>query len=90
MYGPCCPGKPVARTILVGGQMVGISDLDAVIEGTLNVKDAPEEELKAILLAGIQKHNYIPAKMEGEYTEAIWREFLKRKSMGSSCSCCGH
>jgi hypothetical protein len=89
MIGPCCPGKPVARSIRIGGQMVGIAQLDAVIDSAVNLKDAPEEELKAILLAGIQEHNYVPSEMEDEYTEAIWQEFLKRKSMNSSCSCSG-
>jgi len=90
MIGPCCPGKPVARTLRIGGQVVGVSDLDEVINGALNLTDASEEELKTILLAGIQKNNYIPAEMEDEYTEAIWQEFLKLRSKGSPCSCCGN
>lgn len=88
MIGPCCPGKPVARTIRIGGQMVGISDLDAVIDGALNLTEASDEELKAILLAGIKQHNYIPVEMEDEYSRAIWQEFLKRRSKGCSCSGC--
>jgi len=67
--------------------MVGIAQLDAVIESALSFTDASEEELKVILLSGIEKHNYVPAEMEDEYTEAIWQEFQKRKSKGSSCSC---
>lgn len=90
MYGPCCPGKPVAKALLIGGQMVGIAELDAVIESVLDQTEASDEELKAILLAGIQKYNYIPAEMEEEYSAAVLEEFLKRRAKGCTCSCCGH
>jgi len=89
MIGPCCPGKPVAKRIRIGNQMIGLAELDEVIDGALSIAGASDEELKAILLSGVQKYNYIPAEMEDEYSAAIWEEFLKRRSKGPSCSCCG-
>jgi hypothetical protein len=87
MIGPCCPGKPTAKRLRIGNQMVGIANLDAVIDGALNLTDASDDELKAILLAGVEEHNYVPSEMEDEYIAAIWEEFLRRRSSKPSCSC---
>lgn len=85
MMGPCCPGKPVAKRLRIGGQMVGIADLDAVIGEALDLTDDSEEELKAFLLSELKESNYIPSEMEGEYAAAIWDEFVRRRSEGISC-----
>jgi len=87
MIGPCCPGKPTAKRLQIGNQMVGIANLDAVIDGALNLTGASDDELKTILLAGVEEHNYVPSEMEDEYVAAIWGEFLRRRSSESSCSC---
>lgn len=90
MYGPCCPGNPTAKSLRIGNQMVGIVGLDAIIEHALGLKGASDEELKALLLSGIEEYNYVPREMEEEYASAAWEEFLRRKSNNPSCSCCEH
>ena len=87
MGGPCCPGAPVAKRLRIGNQMVGIAELDSILNSALNLPDASDEELKIILLAGVQQYNYVPAEMEGEYTAAVWGEFLSRRQKTSTCSC---
>jgi len=88
MMGPCCPGKPIAKRLRIGNQMIGIAELDAVIDGALNLPDISDEELKVLLLSGIKEYNYIPSEMEEEYAAAVFEEFVKRRSKNSSCSCC--
>jgi len=89
MIGPCCPGKPVARRISIGGQTVGIAEFDAIIGRALDATSASDEELKEMLLVDLKRFNYVPAEMEAEYAQAIWQEFLECRSKGSGCAACG-
>lgn len=77
---PCCPGRKTTKRILVGGQEVGISDLDGVIAVALSCSDATDDDLRAILIRELRRCNYVPSEAETEYEEAIWHEFqLARK-----------
>lgn len=77
--GPCCPGKPETKKIVVGRQEIGISGYDEAIRSALAAKDASDEELRAILLKELKRFNYIPRPVESEYVEGIWKEFLRER-----------
>lgn len=68
--------------------MVGIAELDSIVDGALKLTGASDDEIRAILLAGLQKYNYIPVEMEDEYAKAIWEEFVRRRQKAAPC-CCG-
>lgn len=77
--GACCPGKNPTRKITVGGQQIGISFLDQIIEKALSAEGMPEAELKSMLLRELKVYNYVPLSAEGAYLDAIWEEFLKAR-----------
>ncbi|MGD9963476.1 MAG: hypothetical protein AB7S97_06235 [Thermoplasmata archaeon] len=81
--GTCCPGKDNARKITVGGHQIGVSFLDQIIERAMAHLDAPEEELKAILLREVKVYNYVPSSVEDEYVDALWEEFKKQRARRS-------
>lgn len=84
MYtGECCPGKSATKRITVGGQQVGISFLDEIIERALSAEGASDEELKSILLRELKVYNYVPSSVEDEYLDGIWEEFLKERARRS-------
>lgn len=41
--------------------------------------DAPDEELKALLMSELKARNYVPPSAEREYMAALWREFRKAR-----------
>lgn len=81
--GTCCPGKNLTKRITIGGQQIGISFLDQIIEKAMSHPDASEEELRSILLRELKIYNYVPSSAEGEYAEAIWEEFVRERKRRS-------
>ncbi len=79
MQGACCPGKAKVTILKVGGQTVGVSHLAEIIDGTMKIGEATNEELRADLLRNLKIYNYVPSGAEAEYVEAVWLEFLKRR-----------
>ncbi len=82
--GPCCPGKPAVKRLLVGGQEIGISGFDSIIaKGLERVSDSDEEQRKAIL-EELKARNYVPKEAENEYLRAVWEEFrqVRAKRLG--------
>lgn len=75
MPGECCPGKSVSKRLRVGGQEIGISEYDTIMRKALELGNASEEELKAVLLRELKIYNYVPRGMEKEYVEALWKAF---------------
>ena len=75
--GPCCPGRTTTKRITVGGQQIGITSLDTIIEKSLAAQDSSEDELKSILLRELKIYNYVPSSVEAEYLDGIWEEFVK-------------
>ena len=81
MYtGTCCPGKSDTKRIVVGGQQIGISFFDQIIEKALASGDVPEEELKSMLLRELKIYNYVPSSAEDEYLVGIWAEYVKERA----------
>ena len=80
MPGACCPGKTNAKILSIGGQQIGITHLDDIIERALWMKDASDEELNAFLISQMKIYNYIPPTVEKEYADAALQELLRIKS----------
>jgi hypothetical protein len=78
--GPCCPGKTTTKRITVGGQQIGIAQLDQIIEKALSSEGVSDAELKMTLLRELKIFNYVPPSVEGEYLDGIWDEFQKERA----------
>jgi small redox-active disulfide protein 2 len=64
--------------IRVGGSLVGIIGLKAVLEeAAAELGDRTDEEVRSELLKRLETKNYIPAKARREYESAFLREFKK-------------
>jgi len=77
LAGQCCPGKPVAKRIRVGGQDVGIAELDAILRKAFEMKGVSDEGLKKVLLRELRIHNYVPPLAEKEYLKGLWDAFMR-------------
>lgn len=80
MPGQCCAGKPTSKRLCVGGQQVGISGYDEVMEIALNSLDSSDKEQKAILLRELKARNYVPDSLVAEYLGAIWEDFRQLRA----------
>ncbi|MGQ9588356.1 MAG: ATP-binding protein [Thermoplasmata archaeon] len=76
MAGPCCPGRPVVKRILIGGQEVGIAELDAILQKAFEMKGVCDEELKKVLLNELRIYNYVPPSADKEYLKGVWDAFV--------------
>lgn len=80
MPGECCPEKPVSKRLTVGGIQVGISEYDTIIQKALELENAPEDEIKRILLKELKIFNYVPASAEQDYLDAMWQEYKNTRN----------
>lgn len=82
--GPCCPGKPAVKRLVIGGQEVGISGFDSIMAKGLEHIDGSDEEQKAAVLEELRARNYVPKAAEKEYLHAVWEEFrqVRAKRLG--------
>lgn len=74
-----CSGDGTSRNLWIGGQNVGIAEIDRILRKALEFPKASEKELRVILLKELKQYNYVPSSMEHEYTEALWKEYLRCK-----------
>jgi len=81
MPGACCPGRASVRTITVGGQSVGISQLDDILRAARLLGDQAEGSVKEFLMRQLKIYNYIPSGSEQEYIDAVWQEYIKLRSV---------
>lgn len=74
---PCCPASAarMVRRLRVGEGEVGIVELEAIFEEARRLLPAPDDRLRAALLARARIFNYIPPQAEDDYAEALLREF---------------
>ena len=72
-----CSGNSTSRNLRIGGQNVGIAEIDRILRKTLEYPKASDKELKAVLLKELKQYNYVPSSMEAEYIEALWKEYLR-------------
>lgn len=74
-----CSGDSTSRNLRIGGQNVGIAEIDKILRKTLEYPKASDKELKTVLLKELKQYNYVPSSMEQEYAEALWKEYLRCK-----------
>jgi len=74
-----CSGNSTSRNLWIGGQNVGIAEIDKILRRTLEFPGASDDELKTVLLKELKLYNYVPSSMEKEYVEALWKEYLRVK-----------
>lgn len=73
----CCPGKTRIRSLKVGGQSVGVSQLDDILRAAKALDDQAEEAVKGFLIKQLKIYNYIPSGAEQEYLDAVWEEYVR-------------
>jgi len=74
---PCCPAAAarMVRKLSVGGSLVGVVELETVLDEVGRLHPASDEEAKAALLTRAKIYNYVPPKVEGDYAEALLKEY---------------
>ena len=84
MCGPCCPGKPSTKRLIVGGQDIGIAGFDEIIQAGLEHINGTDAEQKDAVLGELRAHNYVPPNVEKDYLNAVWAEFkqVRAKRLG--------
>ncbi len=80
MCGCGCKGDSTSRNLRIGGQLVGVAEIDKIIGKALESSETSEDRLKAILVREVKLYNYVPPAMEKEYSEALWKEYLRARS----------
>jgi len=63
--------------ITVGRTRVGIVGLRFVFEEVRQLGLEDESRCKEELVRRVKRQNYIPARAEGEYAQALWREYRR-------------
>jgi hypothetical protein len=74
-----CSGNATSRNLWIGGQNVGIAEIDKILRKTLECPKASDKELKAVLLKELKQYNYVPSSLEQDYADALWKEYLRCK-----------
>ena len=84
MPGQCCPGKPVAKMLTIGGQQVGIAGFDSIMAKGLEHANGSDEDQRRAILEELKANNYVPESVEAEYLQAVWDEFrqVRGKHLG--------
>jgi hypothetical protein len=71
----CC-AKPIAKIIKVGQFEAGIVGLETAMQNVYESGVKDEEQAKTELLRFVKEFgNYISPGMEGDYKDALWREY---------------
>jgi NAD-dependent dihydropyrimidine dehydrogenase PreA subunit len=65
------------RQILIGEQMVGLLGLKELFDGLRVEGHAPEPDLAPLLLAGVERENYVFPNARPLYEEALLREYRR-------------
>lgn len=68
------------RRILVDGKDVGLDQLDFIIDDVLRLELTDDTEIAGELLKRVKVFNYVPTKKNDAYSDALLREYKKRKS----------
>ncbi len=77
----CC-AKPVARIIKVADFEAGIVGLEEAFLNVSSAEPRDEEQLRAQLLSCVREFgNYISARREEDYKEALHREYKKFRAL---------
>jgi Thioredoxin domain len=70
--------EDVITKIRIGGNLIGIAGLEAVITETAEqFGDKPDQEIREILMDRLSVRNYIPGRARDMYSRAFWDAFRK-------------
>lgn len=72
-----CYSKPPPRSLKVGSEVIGIAGISEIVGVALENFDAPDEDVKQVLLTELKKRNYVPSSEEKAYLKSLWKEFEK-------------
>ncbi|MEM2944566.1 MAG: hypothetical protein QXN93_07480 [Methanomassiliicoccales archaeon] len=77
----CCPESSArnVRKIDIGGCLIGISQLDEVIDQVVKLGIEEENALRKELLKRVRIYNYVPSDAEKEYEAALLKEYFKKR-----------
>ena len=78
---PCCPAAAArkVRKLSIGGTLIGIAELDTILEEVGRLAPASDAEARAELLAHARIFNYIPPQAEGGYAKALLEEYKRMR-----------
>jgi hypothetical protein len=71
----CCGPPPGTRQIEIAGYLVGVVDLDRVLQEVRKLGPTDKEVIKEELLRRVKEKNYVPRAYEDHYREALWKEY---------------
>jgi hypothetical protein len=76
---PCCAADAIRRIrqVKINGRMTGITMLDEIIAEMRSQNLGTEPEIRAELMKKVRIYNYIPKRVEEEYTEVLMEEYKK-------------
>jgi NAD-dependent dihydropyrimidine dehydrogenase PreA subunit len=74
-----CYRKAQLTSLKIGGLEVGISGLEDIMDKGLAVMDAPDDDVREILLKELRARNYVPGNAQEEYMRSLWAEFKKAR-----------
>lgn len=81
---PCCAASAARKIkkVLIGGQEIGIAQLDEAIERVAALDLGDGEAICRALLKEVMIYNYVPASRALDYQRAIMEEYTRRKPNG--------
>ena len=74
-----CYRKAQLSSLKVGGLEVGISGMNEILERGLEFMDAPDDDIREVLLKEMRARNYVPSSAQDEYVRSLWTEFKKMR-----------
>jgi len=75
------------KLVLISGNLIGIFGMDELFQGLYQAGKTPDEELGKLILEKLKKNNYIPERVEQNYTDAFlheYRKFCEQKNSGQA------
>ena len=77
---PCCMADAARKVkkLDIGGILVGISQLDQVIQEVIELRLEDEKKIKRELLYRVKIYNYVSSNVEDDYTNALYKEYKRQ------------
>lgn len=78
---PCCAAAAARKVkkLNIGGNLIGISNLDSIIEEVSRLELDDEKDIKKELLKRVKIYNYISPASEKDYEDALFGEYKRQR-----------
>jgi len=78
---PCCTSSAArkVRQLKIGDDLIGISQLDEIIEEVLRMELESDVEIGESLLRRAKIYNYVPSTTSQDYRDALLEEYRRRR-----------